>query len=279
MFLIFREEKLISICMLVLFLLSLCFRLVLGFFYRHLIRETDNMAATDNKILKQCKLKFTNCFQLNQGVSNIPVFVDKFLNRLAIGPFSFELIYHLSGQLMLLSVVCSGIGICKSIAGGRLLLEIFPFYIVSFLSLYLYFAVSALLDIKGMKQSLKTELVDYLENHLASRISVTGKDMEELFGTQQQVPPAFSPASSSASSSASPAARSARKSARASAGVSAGAASAQLRSSRLQARDTVSAAKQQQPDSSAPAASRAAKNLTPEQVHELEDLLAEFLTP
>lgn len=271
MFLIFREEKLISICMLILFLLSLCFRLVLGFFYRHLIRETDNMAATDNKILKQCKLKFTNCYQLNQGVSNIPVFVDKFLNRLAIGPFSFELIYHLSGQLMLLSVVCSGIGICKSIAGGRLLLEIFPFYIVSFLSLYLYFAVSALLDIKGMKQSLKTELVDYLENHLASRISVTGKDMEELFGTQQQVLPASSPASSSAS----PAARSARKSARASAGVS----PTQTRSRRLQARDTESAAKQQQPDSSAPAASRAAKNLTPEQVHELEDLLAEFLTP
>lgn len=271
MFLIFREEKWISICMLVLFLLSLCFRLVLGFFYRHLIRETDNMAATDNKILKQCKLKFTNCFQLNQGVSNIPVFVDKFLNRLAIGPFSFGLIYHLSGQLMLLSVACSGIGICKSIAKGRLLLEIFPFYIVSFLSLYLYFAVSALLDIKGMKQSLKTELVDYLENHLASRINVTGKDMEELFGVQQQVLPA-----SSSSSSDSAAVRSSRKNTR----TSSATASTQTCSRRLQVQDTESAAKQpDSPDSSVSAAPRAAKNLTPEQVHELEDLLAEFLAP
>lgn len=186
MFAIFQEEKVIAVCMLTFFGVSMFLRILLGYLYRSMIREADNMAATENKLLKQCKLKFANCYQLNNGVANIPVFVDKFLNRLAIGPFTFETMYHLSGQLMLLSVVTSGVGVCKSIIGGRMLGEILPFYIVSFLGLYLYFSISTVVDIKGKKRILKVNLVDYLENHLSSRIDVTQSDMEMLFGTPRR---------------------------------------------------------------------------------------------
>lgn len=182
MFAIFQKEKIITICMLSFFGISILSRLLLGFLYQNMIKEADNMAATNNKLLKQCKLKFANCFQLNNGVSNIPVFVDKFLNRLSIGPLHFETMYHLSGQSMLLSVVCSGIGVCKSIIQGRMLGEILPFYIVSFLGLYLYFSVSTVMDIKGKKRVLKVNLIDYLENHLAARLDITDNDMEMLFG-------------------------------------------------------------------------------------------------
>ena len=61
---------------------------------------------SENFVLKQCKVKFANCYQLNGGVSNIPVFVDKFLNRLAFGHLSFDAWYHLSGQCMLDSTRC-----------------------------------------------------------------------------------------------------------------------------------------------------------------------------
>ncbi len=162
--------------------LSILTRLGLGMVYQRLIKETDNMSATENKMLKQCKLKFANCFQLNNGVANISVFVDKFLNRLTIGHLSFDGIYHLSGQLMLLSVVCSGIGVCKSIMHGRMLGEILPFYIVSFLGLYVYFSVSTIVDVKGKRRVLKVNLVDYLENHLSARIDVTDQDIQMLYG-------------------------------------------------------------------------------------------------
>lgn len=179
---IFEKEKIITICMLSFLGLSVLTRILLGFLYQNMIRETDNMATTNNKLLKQCKLKFANCFQLNNGVSNIPVFVDKFLNKLSLGPFSFETMYHLSGQLMLLSVVCAGIGVCKSVIEGRMLGEILPFYIVSFFGLYLYFSLSTIVDIKGKKRVLKVNLIDYLENHLAARLDITDNDMEMLFG-------------------------------------------------------------------------------------------------
>lgn len=182
MFTIFKEEKVITAGILVFLCLSVLVRLMLAWMYHTMIRETDNMATTGNRLLKQCKVKFANCYQLNGGVSNIPVFVDKFLNRLSFGHLSFDAWYHLSGQCMLFSVIFAGVGICKGILDGRMLGEILPFYIASFLGLYLYFSLSALVDIKGKRRVLKTNLIDYLENHLSGRIPVTEQDYERLYG-------------------------------------------------------------------------------------------------
>ncbi len=187
MFEIFMEEKMVTSFMLVFVGMSIFLRVLLGLLYQNMIKETDNMSVTKNKLLKQCKLKFENCYQLNNGVSNIPIFVDKFLNRLTFGPLSFEVMYHLSGQCMLFSVICAGVGIYRCIMDGRMLGEILPFYIVSFFGLYMYFSVSTVVDIKGKRRVLKVNLVDYLENHLSSRIHVTAADLELLYG-QSSVP-------------------------------------------------------------------------------------------
>ena len=185
MFTIFKEEKVITAGILVFLCLSVLVRLMLAWMYHTMIRETDNMATTGNRLLKQCKVKFANCYQLNGGVSNIPVFVDKFLNRLSFGHLSFDAWYHLSGQCMLFSVIFAGVGICKGILDGRMLGEILPFYIASVLGLYLYFSLSALVDIKGKRRVLKTNLIDYLENHLSGRIPVTEQDYERLYGASK----------------------------------------------------------------------------------------------
>ena len=182
MFQIFQEEMVVTVFMFGFMVLSIFLRTLLGYLYQNMIGETDNMASTENKLLKQCKLKFANCYQLNNGVANIPVFVDKFLNRLSLGPFSFESMYHFSGQAMLLSVVSAGVGICRSIMNGKMLGEILPFYIVCFIELYLYFSVSTVVDIRGKRRILKVNLVDYLENHLSARIEVTENDLDMLYG-------------------------------------------------------------------------------------------------
>ena len=48
--------------------------------------------------------------------------------------------------------------------------------------MYLYFSLSAMVDIKGKRRILKTNLIDYLENHLSGRIPVTEQDYERLYG-------------------------------------------------------------------------------------------------
>lgn len=182
MFRVFQEEKVVAIGMFTCLGASILFRVLLGMLYRNMIKEADNMASTENRLLKQCKTKFASCYQLSNGVANIPVFVDKFLNRMALGHMTFETMYHLSGQLMLLSVVFSGIGVCRSIMSGRTLGDVMPFYIVSFFGLYLFFSVSTVVDVKGKRRILKVNLVDYLENHLSPRIDITRQDIEMLYG-------------------------------------------------------------------------------------------------
>lgn len=149
---------------------SIFLMIMIGVLYQNLIAETDNMSSTGNKLLKQCKLKFANCYRMNSGVANISVFVDKFLNRLSLGKFTFRSIYHMSGQLMLLAVFFAGVGACIAIVSGAVLGEILPFYIVSLFGLYLYFSISSAVDIKGKIAILKINLVDYLENHMVNRL-------------------------------------------------------------------------------------------------------------
>lgn len=184
MFLIFGEELLITLIMAGFFIVSIFIRVLLGVLYQEMIKETDNMAGTQNNPLKRCKIKFSNCYQLNKGVANVPIFVDKFLNTISLGPISFETLYHMSGQAMLLSVVTAGVGICKCIMDGRMLGEILPFYIASFLGLYLYFSISTIVDIRGRRRVLKVNLVDYLENHLSPRMQVTEQDIDMLYGRE-----------------------------------------------------------------------------------------------
>lgn len=172
MFSIFFEHKFLSIAILVLLFLSIISQIIVGVLFQNMIKESDNMPTTENKLLKQCKLKFINCFKLNGKMLNTSVFVDKFISRIQLMGISLTRLTHLSGQLMMLSVVVTGIAICLSLAAGDTLFQIIPYYLSSILGLYLYFSVSGIVDLSGKKTQLKTNLVDYLENHLMPRLEI-----------------------------------------------------------------------------------------------------------
>ncbi len=166
----FLNREFLTGAVIVLLLLSIICQIMIGVLYQMMIQETDNMAATKNKLLKQCKSKFANCYQLHSGVANIPVFVDKFLSRMQLWGISFRAIEHLAGQLMLLSVFAAGIGVCKGIIDGETFGALLPYYIGSLFGLYIYFSISSLIDVENRKKILKTNLVDYLENNLAGHL-------------------------------------------------------------------------------------------------------------
>jgi hypothetical protein len=178
MFTLFLQHKNFMILILSLLSLSIICQIAIGVMYHRLIRETENMSATKNKALQQLKLKFSGRSQINEGVSNVSVFVDKFLNQLKIGALPLSFLKHVSGQLVMLAVLAAGIGTCLSIVGGGGFFDVAPFYAVSFLGLYCYFAISSLIDIPGKIKILRTNLIDYLENHLANRLEQTKLDIQ-----------------------------------------------------------------------------------------------------
>lgn len=183
---LFMQHTLITSAMILLLVLSITCQIIIGFLYQNMIKETDNMSATENKLLKQCKLKFANCFQMNAGVANIPVFVDKFLNRIHFCGMTLSGLHHFSGQLMLLSVFAGGIGAYQGIIRGESVKQILPFYIFSFFGLYLYFSITSFIDIQAKRRILKTNLIDYLENHMVNRLNLSVEEIRRLDRTEEE---------------------------------------------------------------------------------------------
>lgn len=144
------------------------------------------MSSTKNKMLKKCKLKFTNRYELHERVVNIPVFVDKFIHSIRFGPFSAKGLQHFSGQILLLSIFIIGAGACRAIIAEETIGEILTYYVMVFIMLYAYFAVSAAVDLKGKREVLKTNLIDYLENNISVRIPQSKKEQEKLDALEEQ---------------------------------------------------------------------------------------------
>lgn len=169
---IFLKHKYLAGAIIGLMSLSIICQIVMGVLFHIMIRESGNMPTTKNKYLKQCKIKFINYYKLNGRMINTAVFVDRFIQKITFLKIPLMRFSHISGQLMMLSVLVTGITICFTLAAGDTLFQIIPYYLSSILGLYLYFSVSGLVDIQGRNTILKTNLVDYLENHLTPRLEV-----------------------------------------------------------------------------------------------------------
>ena len=182
---IFFKHKILSSVILIFLFFSIICQMAVGVIFHRMIEESANMPTTENALLKQCKLKFINCYKMNGKVMNTSVYVDKFIQKIRVAGVSLERLSHMAGQMMMLSVLTAGIAVCISLAAGDTLFQIIPYYLASILGLYLYFSVSGIVDIVGKKQVLKTNLVDYLENHLMPRLELEKETEKEKAETVQ----------------------------------------------------------------------------------------------
>ena len=181
------KYKLLLFLIILFFVCSIICQIVPGVILSRLLEETENMAATKNRPLKQCRLKYINCCQLNGRVVNTGVFVDRFIRKLTFSGISLNRISNMAGQMMMLSILVTGICVCRCLSAGGTLFQIIPYYVISILELYLYFTLSGAVDIAGRKEALKIELTDYLENHVAERLEHGMAQKEKLLRELEQV--------------------------------------------------------------------------------------------
>lgn len=171
----------------VLLLFSILCRFITGVTLKKLAGEAENMSATNNRILKQCKVKFQSYYELNGGMMNVGVFVDKFIRSIRLGRWNLRMLNRLSGQLLMLSVFCCGLGACMGIARGDGAGRVLPYYLLALVTLYLYFSVSNLADVDGRQQELKTNIADFLENRMTERIRSVRQDSEYLDAEERRL--------------------------------------------------------------------------------------------
>ena len=180
MFTILMEHEILTGLIFFSLLLGIICQIIPGVIYQRMISASDHMAETKNKQLKSCKEKYAGHYKLNGKMVNTGVFVDKFLQKVCIARIKLSFLNHISGQMMMLSILITGLSICLSLASGSTLFQIIPYYLVSILGMYLYFSISGMVNLQEKKEILRINLTDYLENYLAPRLETDQENaMEE----------------------------------------------------------------------------------------------------
>lgn len=177
---ILAEHKIFTGLILLSLLFSIICQIISGVIYHCMIFSSDHMAETKNKQLTQCKEKYAGYYKLNGKMVNTGIFVDKFLQKVRFAGVKLSWLNHISGQMMMLSILITGLSICLSLAAGSTLFQIIPYYLISILGMYLYFSISGMVDLQEKKNVLKINLTDYLENQFAPRLETEKENsMEE----------------------------------------------------------------------------------------------------
>ncbi len=175
----------------IFFLLSICCQLLAGLFLLQLLRESKELEEGSPKLLRGWLEQY---LKEESQISNISAFIEKSMQEFKIGRVNLFQLKHVAGQLLLFGVFLSGLGACKGIVEGRTLGQILPFYIICLLGLYIHFSLSSVIDIEEKKQIIKTNLLDFLENHKpylwgSSRLEKErNNDIEEetVFGEKEE---------------------------------------------------------------------------------------------
>lgn len=177
---ILTEHKILTGLILLSLLFSIICQIISGVIYHCMIFSSDHMAETKNKQLTQCKEKYAGYYKLNGKMVNTGIFVDKYLQKVRFAGVKLSWLNHISGQMMMLSILITGLSICLSLAAGSTLFQIIPYYLISILGMYLYFSISGIVDLQEKKNVLKINLTDYLENQFAPRLETEKENsMEE----------------------------------------------------------------------------------------------------
>lgn len=162
-------------------LLGLVSKMIAKNSYKRMIKESNNMAMTKNKYLRNLKQKAEDSYRINQGISNTRVYLEKQLFDARIGAMTPEGWAGFSSQITWLCLL----------AGGALSFLSYwyrcdSYYIVLYGTVGILAAVLNMIvengtGLEARRQQLIINLQDYLENTLWHRMEMerTGAPSED----------------------------------------------------------------------------------------------------
>lgn len=164
------EGRAILYAMAVFCAVGILSKLAVWISYRRLTKATENMAESKNTLTRQLKLKFENCYKLNLNVQNVPVFVDKYLQKYKVCGIRV----HTANQILQASLLVNlllGVISCAAVFLTELELRLIVLYAASTVcAVLVLYLVDYLLDINDKREMVVTNLQDYLENTLTNRL-------------------------------------------------------------------------------------------------------------
>ena len=150
--------------------LGLLIKVILNFVYRRLMKASNNMSTSKNKLARLMKLKFETFYKLKIGVNNVDIFVDKYVYKHRFCGVLLSTWENFSGLFLVLCLlagpVCAVGGIALRCEQQAILYTFLSGIVASALLIF----VDNLLNINNKKQIVKVNMKDYLENFLKVRL-------------------------------------------------------------------------------------------------------------
>jgi hypothetical protein len=150
--------------------LGLLFRLIVNLVYKHLVRESDKLGETKNKMLVHIKMKFETCFKLKIGVNNVDTFVDKHVLNYRFCGLLLSTWENLCGQVLILNLLLVPIIAVFSVFYKCGQEQILFSGAVGIAASAILILVDKSINIIGKKKLLRLNLLDYLDNFCKVRL-------------------------------------------------------------------------------------------------------------
>ena len=160
--------------------LGLLVRFILDLVYIYLVRETDNLGLTKNKMLKHMKMRFETCYRLNIGVKNVDTFVDKNLTKHRFCGILLSTWENFSGQVLLLSFLIIPISAIFGVVFDVEREKILYTGAVGILAGAALILADKMTNLSVKKQRIRINLLDYLENFCKVRLEHELSQPEKL---------------------------------------------------------------------------------------------------
>lgn len=162
--------------------LAVLFKVIESFIYIGLLKQAENIPNSKNKLIKQMKLKYENCYKLNLGVNNVNAFVDKYMHKHKVCGISMHSFVRLPLMIMLFNAilgVASGV-LCYMMGLSDRVGALYEIYGAASVGLILLSGI--LLDTGYKRRLVRISLVEFFDNSFANHL---GHDAVEAAAVTQ----------------------------------------------------------------------------------------------
>lgn len=151
-------------------LLEIIAKGMLSHTYKRLMNAAKDMGHSEHRLMKSLRVKFETCYKLKIGVSNVDIFVEKYLRHYRVMGLHLKTWEAFCNQCMLLAMIGSlGGGIWAMIQGLN--------QRVIFLSLFagilgngIILLFDGLYGVQNKRELLRIDMMDFLENIYKPRL-------------------------------------------------------------------------------------------------------------
>lgn len=138
--------------------------------YGRLIRAARDMGRSEHRLMKSLRVKFETCYRLKIGVSNVNVFVEKYLRHYRVLGLHLKTWEALCNQCMLIAMMGSLGGGIWAIIQGLEQEVIFSSLFAGILGNGVILLFDGIYGIHNKRELLRVDMMDFLENIYKPRL-------------------------------------------------------------------------------------------------------------